>query len=131
MPEKVCKMPGPASFSGVIKMPRLLELFCGTKGVGRCFSEKGWEVISVDSLSKWNPTIIADVRQLPITIGQGFDMIWASPPCTLYSTAPSQLFTADERIKRAEEGNAVSRRTMEVINIFSRPGMPLRTLTAR
>ena len=89
---------------------RLLELFCGTKSVGNCFVEQGWEVVSVDSLSKWNPTIIADIRQLPITIGQGFDMIWASPPCTEFSLANS-TGTRDLQTARA-----IVQHTLAIIN---------------
>ena len=44
------------------KMPRLLELFCGTKSVGRAFEAAGWEVVSLDIVSKFEPTILCDIR---------------------------------------------------------------------
>ena len=43
-------------------MPRLLELFCGTKLVGRAFEAAGWEVVSLDIVSKFEPTILCDIR---------------------------------------------------------------------
>ena len=43
-------------------MPRLLELFCGTKSVGRAFEAAGWEVVSLDIVSKFEPTILCDIR---------------------------------------------------------------------
>ena len=64
---------------------RLLELFCGTKSVGKVFQEHGWEVCSVDIESKFHPSIVADVLTLPTTIGIGFDYIHMSPPCTEFS----------------------------------------------
>ena len=61
-------------------MPRLLELFCGTKSVGRTFEAAGWEVVSLDILSKFEPTILCDIRSWDYTTFPGhFDMVWASP----------------------------------------------------
>ena len=42
-------------------MPRALELFSGTGSVGKVLREHGWEVVSVDCLHKFNPTICTDV----------------------------------------------------------------------
>ena len=64
----------------------LLELFSGTQSVGKVFKEKGWEVISLDIMKKFNPTINTDIliwegyKELP-----EIDMIWASPPCNSFS----------------------------------------------
>ena len=60
-------------------MPRLLELFCGTKSVGRAFEAAGWEVVSLDIVSKFEPTILCDIRSWDYTTFPGhFDMVWAS-----------------------------------------------------
>lgn len=67
---------------------RLLELFCGTKSVGKVFRAAGYEVCSVDLDPQHSPDIVADVLKL----GHGDlpwrpDVIWASPPCTTFSVA--------------------------------------------
>ena len=43
---------------------RLLELFSGTKSVGRAFEALGWEVTSLDADATTRPTICADVQGL-------------------------------------------------------------------
>ena len=69
-------------------MPRLLELFCGTKSIGREFEAGGWDVTSVDLEPRFEPDICCDVLDLtPEMIGEAPDLIWASPPCTHYSYA--------------------------------------------
>lgn len=68
-------------------MPKLLELFCGTKSIGKEFEKLGWEVISLDFDPQFEPTIVADVLTLPFSYFSGFDVIWASPPCQAFSVA--------------------------------------------
>ena len=94
-------------------MPRLLELFCGAKSVGRAFEAAGWEVVSLDIVSKFEPTILCDIRSWDYTTFPGhFDMVWASPACTEYSRA---LTT---RPRRLLEGDALVLSAFEIIAHF-------------
>ena len=70
-------------------MRRLLELFSGTGSVGRVFREAGWEVVSVDIESKFNPTLCMSVLDIKLDRWppKHFDVIHASPPCCEYSVA--------------------------------------------
>ena len=71
-------------------MPHLLELFAGTKSVGKVFEAAGWRVTSVDLLlPRFLPTICADVIDPDATNLGDVDLMWASPPCTHYSRARS------------------------------------------
>ena len=60
-------------------MPRLLELFCGTKSIGRPFEAAGWEVVSLDIVSKFEPTILCDIRSWDYALFPPghFDMVCA------------------------------------------------------
>ena len=79
-------------------MPRLLELFCGTKSVGRAFEAAGWEVVSLDIVSKFEPTILCDIRSWDYTtFPEHFDMVWASPVC------PRRLLEGDALVLSALE----------------------------
>ena len=89
----------------------LLELFCGTKSVGRAFEEYGFEVVSLDRDPKFQPTICTDILEWDYTCYPPgyFDVIWASPECTQYSIArsnakiPRNLECADSLVQRALE----------------------------
>lgn len=71
---------------------KVLELFAGTRSIGKAFERKGHEVFSVD----WDPDfedidLNCDINELTAeTILEKFgrpDIIWASPDCTTYSVA--------------------------------------------
>ena len=73
-------------------MPKMLDLFCGTKSMSSAFASAGWEVYTVDWESKFNPTLCADIGTLTaediIELCGGVpDVVWASPDCTSYSVA--------------------------------------------
>ena len=95
-------------------MPRLLELFCGTKSVGRAFEAIGWEVVSVDIVEAFQPTIVADIRTWePLSCFPPgyFAAIHASPPCTEYSAAG----TTAKRPRDLEGSDALVQKTMMIM----------------
>ena len=78
--------------------------------MGRAFEAAGWEVVSLDIVSKFEPTILCDIRSWDYT--GHFDMVWASPVCTEYSRA---LTT---RPRRLLEGDALVLSALEIIAHF-------------
>ena len=73
-------------------MPKMLDLFCGTKSISKAFEAAGWEVYTVDWEKNFKPTLCADIGSLTkediIELCGGVpDVIWASPDCTSYSIA--------------------------------------------
>lgn len=71
---------------------KVLELFAGTRSIGKAFEARGHEVFSVEWDKKFeNINLYADIGQLTAQeILEKFghpDVIWASPDCTSYSVA--------------------------------------------
>jgi len=67
--------------------PILLELFAGTRSIGKAFEKKGWDVVSVDLDETLEDVVVADAYQYLKEFGSQFDAVWASPMCTSYSVA--------------------------------------------
>lgn len=42
-------------------MPRLLELFSGTKSVSKAIGSRYTEIVSVDILEKFQPSVVSDI----------------------------------------------------------------------
>lgn len=69
-------------------MINLLELFAGSRSIGKVAEEKGINVFSVDWKGFDNIDLVADIEELQQKdIPFIPDLIWASPDCTTYSIA--------------------------------------------
>ena len=75
-----------------MKKLKVLELFAGTRSIGKAFEEKGHEVYSVEwDQQHENIDLYIDIMKLTSDmVLEKFgkpDIIWASPDCTTYSIA--------------------------------------------
>lgn len=84
---------------------KVLELFAGTRSIGKAFEKQGHEVFSIEWDKRFeNIDLYADV--LTVTAEQIInefgrpDIIWASPDCTTYSVAAISVHR-----KREPNGN--------------------------
>lgn len=71
---------------------KVLELFAGTRSIGKAFEAAGHEVFSVEWYKKFsNINLYTDIGQLTAQdIIEKFgrpDVIWASPDCSTFSVA--------------------------------------------
>ena len=67
---------------------KVLELFAGSRSIGKVADSLGFDVFSVDIKDFGNIDLVQDIEflkanQIPFIP----DVIWASPPCTTYSIA--------------------------------------------
>jgi len=111
---------------------RLLELFSGTKSVGKVAKELGYEVLSldIDGNADININILEwDYKQYPVGY---FDVIWASPPCNTFSCLRrswigrklkyfGDVIVTAEMLDNdmVQVGVPILRRTEEIINYFN------------
>ncbi|MDU6856114.1 MAG: DNA cytosine methyltransferase [Clostridiales bacterium] len=88
---------------------KVLELFAGTRSIGKAFEEKGHQVFSVEwDKQHENIDLYADIGELTAQdILNKFgrpDVIWASPDCSSYSIA-----AISHHRDREEDGNLAPR----------------------
>ena len=115
-------------------MKKLLEIFCGTKSVGKVFEKNDWEVISIDIEEKWKPTICSDILDWDYkTFDKNyFNHIHFSPPCIYMSQIQQSwygrckgtgenkyLFTKDIHIQQLEESDKILYKIKEIIEYFN------------
>lgn len=85
---------------------KVLELFAGTRSIGKAFEARGHEVFSVEWDKRFeNISLYADIMSITaadIIREFGYpDVIWASPDCTTFSIAA----ISHHRCKNDETGN--------------------------
>lgn len=73
-------------------MPKMLDLFCGTKSMAKAFERAGWETYTVDWNKDFEPTLCCDVNTLTVEkiielCGGVPDFVHMSLDCTSYSVA--------------------------------------------
>jgi len=97
---------------------RLLELFCGTKSVGKAVADTYDTIVSVDIESKFEPTHCADILQWDYTIYPPgyFDAVWASPPCQEYSCLNH---ARPDKVPNLQHSDAVVKKAIEIIEYFN------------
>lgn len=88
---------------------RILELFAGTRSIGKSFEKNGHEVFSVEwDKSHDNISLYADIGKLSasdiISMFGNIDVVWASPDCSSYSIA-----AISHHRDREENGNLKAR----------------------
>lgn len=94
--------------SNAPKKLKVLELFAGTRSIGKAFEEKGHEVFSIEwdkqfkDIDLYEDILKVQASDIINKFGHP-DVIWASPDCTTYSIAA----ISHHRI-REENGNLLA-----------------------
>ena len=100
---------------------RILELFAGSRSIGKAAESLGYEVFSIDIQDFDGINLAKDIEFVtPNDIPFAPDVIWASPPCTTYSIAAISHHR-DGQIAKSEFAKKSDRlvlNTLELIKHF-------------
>lgn len=103
----------------------LLELFAGSRSVGKEAEKLGFKVFSVDINPFKNINWVGDILEFnPEKCSFIPNIIWASPPCTTYSIAAishhrdKQGIHLISKSEEAKKGDAIILKTLEIIKYY-------------
>ena len=100
--------------------PLLLELFAGSRSIGKEAEKLGFEVISTDLIDFGGIDVVGDILELDFSQLKGrVSVVWASPPCTGFSVASIGRHwdkeTREPKSDTSRLGLQILRRTIAII----------------
>jgi hypothetical protein len=105
---------------------KVLELFAGSRSIGRQAESLGMEVFSSDINAFPDIHYVVNILEFDVSkVPFKPDIIWASPPCTTFSVASiGHHWTGGSRAyvpktKEAEVGKAIAMKTKAIIQHFN------------
>ena len=101
---------------------KLLELFAGSRSIGKEAEQQGYEVFSIDINNFKDIDLVIDVLKLkkdmiPFTP----DVIWASPPCTYFSVASIGVHWFEDHKPKTKEallGMEILNKTLSIFKWY-------------
>lgn len=101
---------------------KVLELFAGSRSIGKVSEKLGYTVFSSDINSFDNINYVVDILDFDVNKVPFIpDVIWASPPCTYFSVASiGKHWNRDHTPKTQEAvlGVEIVKKTIEIIKYF-------------
>ena len=106
----------------------VLELFSGTRSIGKVCDQIGWDTVSVDMILPADhkcDIMDFDYKQYP---KDHFGIVWASPPCTNYSKLQGswygrmrkgEIYSREIQERDMKEDDKLVLKTLEIIDYFN------------